>query len=205
MFPLYDENRIKGKWPIFTIFLIIVNIVIFFYTFPYLDFCIDFYGFRSADFLNGKFYTVFSSMFLHADIFHLLGNVWFLWVFGDNLESKMGHFNFLIFYLFCGVLSAIIYALTSIGSTIPVIGASGAISGVLGGYLVMFPRNKIKSIVPFFIWFLASIPAVIFIAIWFILQFLSLGNNDMIAYVGHIGGFLAGVLFVKKFRKGFLK
>jgi len=203
MFPLYDESRVKGKWPIFTILLIIANIVIFFYTFSSLEFCTDFYGFRSSDFLNGKLYTVFTSMFIHADIFHLLGNMWFLWVFGDNLESRMGNFKFLFFYLFCGVFSAIVYALTSIGSITPVIGASGAISGVLGGYLVMFPKNKIKTVVPLFIWFLASIPAIVFIAIWFILQFISMGSNDMVAYWGHVGGFLAGVLFVKKFKKGF--
>lgn len=203
MFPLYDESRVKGKWPIFTILLIIANIVVFFYTFSSLEFCTDFYGFRSSDFLNGKLYTVFTSMFIHADIFHLLGNMWFLWVFGDNLESRMGNFKFLLFYLFCGVFSAIVYAITSIGSITPVIGASGAISGVLGGYLVMFPKNKIKTVVPLFIWFLASIPAIVFIAIWFVLQFISMGSNDMVAYWGHVGGFLAGVLFIKKFKKGF--
>lgn len=202
MFPLYDESRVKGKWPIFTILLIAINIFIFFYTFSSLDFCIDFFGFRSNDFLNGKFYTVFSSMFFHADIFHLLGNMWFLWIFGDNLESKMGNFKFLFFYLFCGIFSAIAYALTSMGSIVPVIGASGAVSGVLGGYLIIFPKNKIKTIVPFFIWFLASIPAVVFIAIWFFLQFVSMGSSSTIAYAGHVGGFLAGLLFVKKFKKG---
>jgi len=201
MFPLYDESRVRGRWPIFTILLIAVNIFVFFYTFPNLEFCSDFFGFRSNDFLNGKFYTVFTSMFLHADIFHLLGNMWFLWVFGDNLEAKLGNIKFLLFYLFCGVISALVYSLTAFGSVEPVIGASGAISGVLGGYLVVFPRNKIKTVVPLIIWFLASIPATVFIAIWFILQFLSMGSNDMIAYWGHIGGFLAGVLFVKKFKK----
>ncbi|MCK9578033.1 rhomboid family intramembrane serine protease [bacterium] len=201
MFPLYDESRVKGKWPFFTILLIIVNIAIFFYTFPNLEFCSNFYGFHSSDFLNGKIYTVFTSMFLHADIFHLLGNIWFLWVFGDNLEAKLGNIKFLLFYLFCGVFSALIYSITSFGSTYPVIGASGAISGVLGGYLIMFPRNKIKAVVPLIVWFLASIPATVFIAIWFVLQFVSMGSNDMVAYSGHIGGFLAGVLFVKKFKK----
>ena len=201
MFPLYDESRVKGKWPVFTILLIAVNILIFFYTFSTLEFCSDFYGFRGSDFLNGKLYTVFSSMFLHADIFHLLGNMWFLWVFGDNLEARMGNIKFLLFYLTCGVFSALVYALTSIGSNDPVIGASGAISGVLGGYLVMFPKNKIKAVVPLIVWFLASIPAVVFIAIWFILQFISMGGDDMVAYWGHIGGFLAGVMFVKKFKK----
>lgn len=202
MFPIYDEKRVKGNLPIFTILLIITNIFIFFYTFSYLDFCSNFYGFRSSDFFNGRFYTVFTSMFLHADIFHLLGNMWFLWVFGDNLEARLGNVKFLLFYLFCGVCSAIVYAITSFGSIDPVIGASGAISGILGGYLVMFPKNKIKSIIPLLVvWIPISIPAIVFIAIWFGLQFFSLGGDDMVAYWGHIGGFLAGALLIKKFKR----
>lgn len=203
MFPLYDESRKKGKWPIFTIALIIINVAIFLYTNQDLNFYIDFYGFRSENFFNGKLYTVFSSMFLHGDFLHLLGNVWFLGVFGSNLESKMGSLKFLFFYLFCGICSAILYAITSLGTGVPVVGASGAISGILGGYLIIFPKNKIKAIIPIPVFFAASIPAFLFIIAWFIFQLISVGGESLVAYWGHIGGFLAGALFIKRFRKKF--
>jgi membrane associated rhomboid family serine protease len=203
MFPLYSESRKKNKIAIITISLIIINTVVFFYTYQDLNFYINFYGFRAENFFDGKLYTVFSSMFLHGDILHLLGNMWFLWVFGDDLESRMGNFKFLLFYFFCGICSAALYAITSLGTGDPVVGASGAISGILGGYLMIFPKNKIKAIIPIPVLFIASLPAFIFIIAWFIFQMVSVGGESIVAYWGHIGGFLAGALFIKRFRKKF--
>ncbi|MDD4409507.1 MAG: rhomboid family intramembrane serine protease [Candidatus Pacebacteria bacterium] len=203
MFPLYDESRKKGRWPFFTILLILVNIAIFFYTYPNLKFYIDFYGFVAEDFLNGKFYTVITSMFIHGDIFHLLGNMWFLWVFGDNLENKLGHFKFLLFYFLCGLSAIVLYTATSIGSNVAIVGASGAISGILGGYLVLFPKNKIKAVIPFPVYFVYSPPAFLFVIVWFAIQLLSVGGDSIVAYWAHIGGFLAGILFIKKIKKLF--
>lgn len=203
MFPLYDESRKKGKWPFFTIILIMVNVGVFFYTYSDIQFYIDFYGFAAENFVNGKFYTVISSMFLHGDILHLLGNTWFLWVFGSNLENKLGHFKFLFFYFLCGLSSIVLYSATSLGTGVPVIGASGAISGILGGYLVLFPKNKIRAIIPFPIYFAASIPSFLFIIGWFIFQLISIGGDSIVAYWAHIGGFIAGLLFIKKIKKLF--
>jgi membrane associated rhomboid family serine protease len=141
-------------------------------------------------------------MFLHFNLLHILGNMLFLWVFGENLESKIGGIRFLIFYLICGVIAALAYAFFGNAANISVIGASGAISGVLGGYLIMFPGNKIKAIVPLIIiWTIISIPAIIFILVWFLLQFFSLYSSqaDMVAYSAHIGGFIAGLILIKKF------
>lgn len=202
MFPLYDESRQKGKTPYLTIFLIIANVIIFFISLSNLDGFIFKYGFSPEKFFSQKnYFSIFSSMFLHGDFWHLFGNMWFLWVFGDNLERKFGSFKFLIFYLLCGLGSAFLYSLTTSESMIPVIGASGAISGVLGGYLVFFPRNKIKAIVPLlFIFTIVSIPAIVYIAIWFLYQFLSAGSDSFIAYWGHVGGFLTGLFLAKLFQ-----
>jgi membrane associated rhomboid family serine protease len=204
MFPLYDENKKKkGKIPFVTAGLVLLNIAIFFYTFQNIDNYSSVFGFYPTNLFDGRFYTVFSSMFLHANLWHLLGNMLFLWVFGDNLESKIGHMRFFLFYIFCGIIAAIAYAFVGHPDSL-VIGASGAISGILGGYLVLFPGNKIKSIIPIiFFWTLASIPVFVFIIIWFLYQFLSLGSErmDMVAYSAHIGGFVAGLLLIKIFAK----
>lgn len=202
MFPLYDENKIKGRIPWVTAFLAVANIFVFFLIFQNIDDYSTLFGYHSADLLNGRFFTVFTSMFLHANWWHLLGNILFLWVFGENLESRLGGIRFLLFYLLCGVCSVVVYAIAGNATNNALIGASGAISGILGGYLILFPGNKIKSIIPIiFFWTLASLPAWIFIVIWFLYQFfsLSLENVAMVAYSAHLGGFVAGLLFIKKF------
>jgi membrane associated rhomboid family serine protease len=202
MIPLYDENKIKNKFPFGTLILVLANILVFFYTFQNINSYSDIFGFRPADLWNGQFYTIFTAMFLHANLWHLLGNMLFLWVFGENLESKLGTIRFILFYLICGVIASIAYALIGSGGGLTVIGASGAISGILGGYLILFPKNKIKSIIPIvFFWTLATLPAGIFIIIWFLYQFFSLGfeNMTLIAYSAHIAGFIAGLILIKKF------
>ncbi|PIR02361.1 MAG: rhomboid family intramembrane serine protease [Candidatus Nealsonbacteria bacterium CG_4_9_14_3_um_filter_35_11] len=199
MFPLYDESHIRGKTPWATIFLIILNVALFFISLINLDSFIAVYGFSPKGFfIQEKYFSVFSSMFFHGGFLHLLGNMWFLWVFGDNLEKKLGKIKFLSFYLLCGLGSALLYSFTAADKTIPVIGASGAISGVLGGYLILFPKNKVRALVPLiFIWTVISVPAVIYILIWFLYQILYLGSDPFVAYWGHIGGFLTGILLIK--------
>ena len=199
MFPLYDENKIRGKVPFGTILLIVLNAVFFFYTCPDLGYYVNLFGFFPDKLFDGQFFTVVTSMFLHGSFWHLLGNMWFLWVFGDSLESKLGSFRFLLFYMLCGIGSAVGYALAGADAS-AVIGASGAISGVLGGYLVLLPKNKIKAYIPPV--FLLSIPAVIYIFVWFLYQLFSTGNFDAgIAYFAHIGGFITGMFFINLFKK----
>lgn len=200
MLPLYDENKRKG-FPFITIILVVFNIYFFFVSFSNPDFYFDNYAFSFKNLFDGNLFTIFSSMFLHGNIIHLLGNMLFLWVFGRNIEIKIGSFKFLIFYFLCGIFSVLTYALIE-DKTMSLIGASGAISGVLGAYLILFPRNKIKTIVPIIVFLTtASIPAFVFIIIWFLIQLLSIGSADMIAYSSHIGGFIAGAILIKKFNK----
>jgi len=139
-------------------------------------------------------------MFLHGGFLHLIGNMWFLWIFGDNLENKMGKLRFFIFYIICGFLASFIYCFLTSDETIPTIGASGAISGVLGGYIVLFPKNKIRTLIPIgFFLTTAGIPAIIFLLIWLFYQFLL--PEPGVAVGAHIIGFFAGVLLVKFFEK----
>jgi membrane associated rhomboid family serine protease len=200
MLPLYDKKKIKDGFPLMTAFLIVLNTIFFLCTISNLNHFIDFFGFTSEKLWDGRFFTIITSMFLHGNIWHLILNMWFLWVFGDNLESRLGKLKFLGFYLLCGIGGGILYALAMSDPAQAVIGASGAISGVLGGYLVLFPKNKIRT---FLFFCVASIPAVIYIFIWFLLQLFSTVNLDTsVSYFSHIGGFVAGILFVKMFKKG---
>lgn len=152
---------------------------------------------------------VFSSMFLHGGIAHLAGNLLFLWIFGDNLEDELGHGRFLLFYLACGAAATLAQGLADTRSIVPTIGASGAIAGVLGGYLVLFPRARIVTLVPLFVLFpLVELPAVLYLLLWFLFQFLmgsaglasGTGAAGGVAYWAHIGGFVAGLLTVGLFR-----
>jgi len=203
MFPLYDESHIRGKTPWATIFLIILNVALFFISLINLDSFIAVYGFSPKGFfIQEKYFSVFSSMFFHGGFLHLLGNMWFLWVFGNNLEKRLGKFKFLAFYLLTGLFSALVYLILASKNSIPAIGASGAISGVLGGYLVLFSRHKIVSLVPiFFFIHLIAVPALIFIGIWFLYQLLYIGTETAVAYWAHIAGFLAGILLIKLFSR----
>jgi len=200
MLPLYDKKKIKDGFPLVTIFLIVLNTIIFLCTISNLNHFIDLFGFTAEKIWDGRFFTILTSMFLHGNIWHLILNMWFLWVFGDNLESRLGKLKFLGFYLLCGIGGGILYALAMSDPTQAVIGASGAISGVLGGYLVLFPKNKIRT---FLFFCVTSIPAVIYIFVWFLLQLFSTSTLDTsVSYFSHIGGFVAGILFVKMFKKG---
>ena len=148
--------------------------------------------------------TVLTSMFLHGGIFHLAGNLLYLWIFGDNIEDRMGHGPFIAFYLICGAAAALAQALPDIGSRVPMIGASGAISGVLGAYAVLYPRARVLVVIPIFIvLYTARLPAIFVLGIWFVGQLASsamLASAEAgVAFRAHIGGFVAGVALVGLF------
>jgi membrane associated rhomboid family serine protease len=153
----------------------------------------------------GAFLPLLTSMFMHAGLMHILGNMLFLWIFGDNVEDFFGHFTYLLFYLICGVGSGLLHVLFNLNSYLPTLGASGAISGVMGAYLVLYPTSRVLTLV--FI-FLVPIPAVFILGYWFLIQFVegvgSLGAiaQGGVAWWAHIGGFLMGMVLTAVFRPG---
>ncbi len=200
--------------------LLIANIVVFFITFlpdfayPYWPLTLFGAGSPSIDQVSMRYglvpyavlhgnqvYTFFTSMFLHADIIHLGGNMLFLYVFGDNVEDTFGHVRYLVFYFISGVAASLMHifaVLNTADRSIPTIGASGAISGVLGAYLVLYPRSRVLTLVFTFWITIVAIPAVIFLGLWFAFQFLygtMAGPGGGVAYWAHIGGFIAGMFF----------
>lgn len=203
MIPLYDQSKLPGGRSWLTLFLIGLNTALFFISLPNLEAFIFKFGLIPERILRGEdVFTLFSSMFFHASFFHLLGNMWFLWVFGDNLERKLRKVKFLIFYFLAGILASLFYLVLSSQKTIPAIGASGAISGVLGGYLMIFPRHRIVSLVPiFFFLHLMALPVLIFVGIWFLYQLLYIGAPTSVAYWAHIAGFASGIFLIKLFAR----
>jgi len=163
-----------------------------------------------AEIIKGEnLHTLFTSLFLHADIFHIGGNMLYLYIFGDNIEDFLGHLRFLLFYFVCGLVADLAHILSvasSAGLLIPTLGASGAISGVMGAYILLYPRSRIETLVLTFVITVVSVPAVFFLGFWFILQLLYtwLGMGGNVAYWAHIGGFVAGIslgLIAKRKRK----
>ncbi len=142
--------------------------------------------------------TIFTSMFVHGGFAHILGNMWFLWIFGDNVEDVFGHFGFLFFYLFVGLCAGLFHIALGPTSKVPVIGASGAVSGVLGAYVALFPRIRVRTLIVIIIFIqVVSVPAFVFLGIWFLSQLLGITNpteGSQIAFGAHIGGFVAGLL-----------
>lgn len=210
MFPIRDHNP-SERTPYVTTGLIFLNIVMFLLTVPWFG---DMEGmwrrlalYPAAITQGHWLWGLATHMFLHAGIMHIAGNMLFLWVFGDNLEDQMGHVGFLVFYLACGLAAAAGQILSDPGSTIPMVGASGAIAGVMGGYLLLFPRARVDVIAIIVIIVKRfTIPAWVLLAIWFAIQLFSsaTAQNDGVAYMAHITGFIAGgVLAVPVFlRKG---
>jgi len=148
----------------------------------------------------GFFYTVFTAMFMHASWLHILGNMLFLWIFGDNVEDRFGHVKYLIFYLLCGIIATFAQVIAAPSSTVPNLGASGAIAGVMGAYLILFPGRRVRVLLIFFV---VNMPALIVIGFWIALQVFSevfAGPSGGVAYMAHIGGFSAGVLLTFLFR-----
>lgn len=207
MIPISDQNPTRTT-PYVTYVLIALNILAYLLERQLIglhgeSYVISGYGLVptriSAD-PSGEAFTVFTSMFMHGGLGHLAGNLLFLWIFGDNVEDAIGHLRYIGFYLSCGVCAALAQILTNIGSPAPMVGASGAIAGVLGAYLVLYPRAPITVFVGFF---LISLPAWVVVGFWFLLQLsggwaaLGLDTSSGVAFFAHIGGFLAGVLGVR--------
>ena len=211
MIPLRDVIPSRTK-PIVTVSVIVINVLVFLYEFSLpearLRAFTQQYGLVPAAF---SWVSVLTSLFLHGGWLHCIGNMWCLWIFGDNVEDRMGHGRFLIFYLLCGVLAALGHAAIDPRSMIPTIGASGAIAGVMGVYLVLYPRSRILTLIPIVIVFqVVEIPAVVFLGIWFAIQlFAGVGSLATssgapaggVAFWAHVGGFLAGVVGVFVFRR----
>jgi membrane associated rhomboid family serine protease len=202
MFPLRDTEPSYSK-PVVTILLIVVNILVFLFEFS-LDpdtqnGFIAAYGLIPDQF---HFSNIITSMFLHGGWMHVLGNMWFLWIFGDNIEDILGHGKYLLFYLLCGVVAALAQVAVSPNSRIPTVGASGAIAGIMGAYMIKFPHSRILSLVTIVFFFTTvEIPAWIMLIYWFVIQFFSgvgtLGASQAsqggVAFFAHIGGFIAGI------------
>ena len=207
MFPLYDESAPRTKQPFLTLSFIFINVLIFLTCILSDNFeaIIYEFGLIPEKILQGEhFFTFFSSMFLHADLLHLIGNMWFLWLFGDNLEHSLGSLRFLIFYFLVGIIASLVHIFTVSPqeAVLPVIGASGAISGILGGYVVLFPRNKIRAFVMgYFRPYFFSVPAWFYAFVWFFYQVLYAGTLTSIAYTAHIGGFIGGMILILFFKR----
>jgi membrane associated rhomboid family serine protease len=153
-----------------------------------------------------SFFNIFTSMFIHGGIAHIAGNMWFLWIFGDNVESALGHMRYLMFYLICGLVAALSQVFLNSLSQVPMVGASGAIAGVLGAYMMMYPKARVHVFIVFVFITTIQIPAQIVLGIWFLMQLsnglgtLGLDTTGGVAWFAHIGGFIAGVGGQKIFR-----
>jgi membrane associated rhomboid family serine protease len=222
MFPLKDNIR-ASIFPWVNLALIGANVIFFFYELSLgsdLEPFILSYGFIPARFAAEKtvhaltvnsYVIAVSSMFLHGNLLHIVSNMWMLWIFGDNVEDRMGHGRYLVFYFLCGVVSVFAQYVSNANSTAPMIGASGAISGVIGAYLLLYPKARILTFVPIlFFFYLVEIPAFFFIGFWFVVQFLQGTVHQLtvgrvaeggVAWWAHIGGFAAGVGLLPFFKR----
>ena len=212
MLPLADHNP-RRTTPVVNVILIVVNVLFFFWEIslgPYLERALFGVAFIPARFWYAPIdprnvATMFVSMFLHGGWLHLGGNMLYLWIFGDNIEDRLGHVRYLLFYFLSGIAATLTHAIANPGSRMPSIGASGAIAGVLGAYILLFPRQRVTTLIPIFVFItVREIPAVFLLGFWFVLQFfagaVSLGGNmgeqGGVAYFAHIGGFVAGVALI---------
>ena len=221
MFPLRDTIP-SERPPIVVILLVVVNVAMWILELnqgPGLDAFVTTYGLVPAHFTDILFsepwrvdqwlLPLFTSMFLHGGWMHIIGNMWFLWIFGDNVEGRLGHGQFIVFYLLCGVAAAALQVIMHPSAGIPMVGASGAISGVLGAYMILFPRSRVLTLIPIFIFpWLVELPAIFFLGLWFFEQLiagsLSLGRAEVtggVAWWAHAGGFVCGVLLAIGNRK----
>lgn len=215
MIPLSDNVRGR-RFPLITIILIVVNTLVFLFELslgPEARDLINNFGMIPARLVASwsnpfVLLTLFTSMFLHGGLGHLIGNMLYLWIFGDNIEDRMGHGRFLIFYLLSGVLASLVEVVAAPTAQLPTVGASGAIAGILGAYLLLFPQARIRVLIPIpFFFFITSVPALIVLGGWFILQFFQgLMSMDVpmqrggVAWWAHVGGFVAGMVLMPVFR-----
>lgn len=218
MIPLADDIPSR-RFPVITYLIIAANILVFFFELSlgrYLDRFIAVFGLVPWRIIHwsdypGVLITVFTSMFLHAGWIHLFGNMLYLWVFGDNVEDSMGHLRFLIFYLLSGCAAAAAQVFVNPLSKIPMVGASGAVAGVLGAYFLFYPRARVIMAVPFLFYLqMISVPAILVLGSWFLVQLLngfatittSTAVTGGVAWWAHVGGFVAGLILGPLFRKG---
>ena len=217
MIPIRDTIR-SETYPIVNSLIIAVNVLVFLVELSQgqrLTKFVYIYGLVPARYSVPQISAYFTSgqqvisfltfMFLHGGFLHLLGNMWSLYIFGDNVEDRLGHFRYLAFYLLCGLASGVSHLVLNLHSKVPTIGASGAIAGVMGAYFVLYPRAKVLTLVPiFFFFYFFELPAFLFLGIWFIFQFLSAAGASAqaggIAWWAHIGGFVFGIIFLKLFQ-----
>jgi membrane associated rhomboid family serine protease len=220
MFPLKDENPTTTA-PIVTGTLIAINVLVFLYQLSLEPKSSQLFVFQYGSIpavITGEqplpagmasippMLSIFTSMFLHGGWMHLIGNMWFLWIFGNNIEEAMGRARYLIFYLICGFLASWSHILSDLSSVIPAIGASGAIGGVLGAYLMLYPRARVWTLIFLGVFVrLMYIPAGVILGYWFVIQLFSgsmtQGRGGGVAFWAHVGGFLAGVLLVGLFKR----
>lgn len=226
LFPIGDDNRKVTRTPVLVISLLVVNVVL--HLWQWLDPSLIGYACTPYEIIHFKdlvgvaevrthqglmeighppgptpiLLTMVTCMFLHADPLHLAGNMLFLWIFGDQIEDRLGRARFIFFYLGCGLLATIGHILTNWGSPVPMLGASGAISGVMGAYMIRFPTNRIRLLFLFLI--VIEVPAVIAIGLWFVMQILEYlgGSGGNVAYMAHIAGFVGGILLMRKLDRG---
>ena len=225
MIPLRDVIPSRTT-PYITVTIIVLNLAAWLFELALpreiLPVFLQFYGVVPADFhpsslvtsmfLHSDFRasTLVTSMFLHGSWSHVLGNMWYLWIFGDNVEDRMGHGRFIVFYLLCGFAAAFGQILMDPTSMLPTIGASGAIAGVMGAYFVLYPRSRVLTLIPLIIfWEIIEIPAVVLLGFWFLMQLFSAGaiavtantGQGGVAFAAHVAGFIVGMIAVFVFRK----
>ena len=212
MIPLRDSTR-SGSFPLITICLIAINTLVFYYSVSLgedgMNRLAYTYGLVPAYYMNYQvpwldYLAFITNTFLHGSWMHLIGNMWILWLFGDNVEDKMCKSGFLAFYLTCGLLASLTHFAFNISSDVPVVGASGAVAGVMGAYFVMFRKAKVLTFIPPF--FLFNFPAWIYLGFWVLSQMyggatglLTVGNEQQVAFWAHIGGFFAGMILFKRY------
>ena len=215
MIPLKD-NVPTRTFPIITITIVLVNILVFLRSLMLTDglgrHVVQAYALipkellvaatARPDLLPYNILTIFTSTFLHGGILHLGGNMLYLWIFGKNVEDATGHSRFILFYLFSGVAAALVQCSVDPGSAVPMIGASGAISGILGAYLLLYPRARVKTLIFIFLFITTvDIPAMVLLSLWFFVQII-FSHGQGVAWFAHIGGFLFGLVTIKLFTRG---
>ena len=211
MIPLRDVIPSRTT-PYITVTIIILNALAWFYELALprdvLPLFLQFYGVVPADFAAT---TLVSSMFLHGSWSHVIGNMWYLWIFGDNVEDRVGHGRFIVFYLLCGIAAGLGQIAMDPSSTLPTIGASGAIAGVMGAYFVLYPNSRVLTLVfVFFYYEIFELPAIVLLGFWFLIQLFSAGaiavtantqGSGGVAFVAHVAGFIFGMIAVFVFKK----
>jgi len=212
MIPIADESP-KGYVPFVNYTIIVLNIALYFFWQQTDEAFFRSYGLIPYNILHNplnvhNYTTVFTSMFMHGGLLHLFGNMLYLWIFGDNIEYTVGHGRYVLFYLIVGLAAALFQTIANPMSQVPMVGASGAISGVLGAYLIKYPRNRISILFFFIIFFkVIRIPAAVVLSLWFLVQLYNGYFNfnpqsaEGVAWFAHIGGFAAGLILIKFFEK----